>query len=84
LTFLCPGDLLSRRNFGTMYTFPRSVLEMPDCSYEKVYIGETRRMINTRMKEYQRDVRLKHITQSALSEHNMETGHQYCLTKRLQ
>jgi len=26
------------------------------------------------VKEHQRDVRLKHITHSALSEHNIETG----------
>jgi len=50
------------------------------CSCGKVYIGEKRRMINTRMKE-QRDVRLKHITQSALSEHNIETGHQILFDK---
>jgi len=31
---------------------------------------------STWIKEHQRDVRLKHITQSALSEHNIETGHQ--------
>jgi len=28
------------------------------------------------MKEHQRDVRLKYITQSALSEYNIKTGHQ--------
>jgi len=31
------------------------------------------------MKEHQRDVRLKHITQSALSEHNIKTEHQQIL-----
>jgi len=31
-------------------------------------------MINIRIKE--RDVRLKHMTQSALSERNIETGHE--------
>jgi len=31
-------------------------------------------MINLWIKEHQRDVRLKHVTQSALSEHNIETG----------
>jgi len=46
------------------------------CSCGKVYIGETGRMVNIRKKEHQRDVRLKHATQSALSEHNVETGHQ--------
>jgi len=38
-------------------------------------------MINIHMKEHQRDVRLKHITQSALSEHNIETGHQILFDK---
>jgi len=33
-------------------------------------------MVNIRMKEHQCDVRLKHITQSALSEHNIDTNHQ--------
>jgi len=33
-------------------------------------------MVNICMKEHQRDVRLKHITQSALSKYNIETGHQ--------
>ena len=46
------------------------------CSCGQVYIGETGRMVNLRIKEHQRDVRLKHVTQSALSEHNVETGHQ--------
>jgi len=45
-----------------------------------MYIGE--RMVNIRIKEHQRDVRLKHITQLTLSEHNIETI-KYCLTKRL-
>jgi len=35
------------------------------------------------MKEHQRDVRLKHITQSALSKHNIETGHQMLFDKKL-
>jgi len=47
------------------------------------YIGETGRMINIRMKEHQRDVRLKHITQSALSEYNIETGHQILFDKTI-
>jgi len=44
-------------------------------------IGETGRMVNTRMKEHQRDVRLKHIIQSALSERNIETSHQILFDK---
>jgi len=51
------------------------------CSCGKVYIGETGKMVNIRMKEHQRDVRLKHITQLALSKHNIETGHQILFDK---
>jgi len=38
-------------------------------------------MVNILMKEHQRDVRLKHITQSALSGHNIETSHQILVDK---
>lgn len=51
------------------------------CSCGKVYIGETGRTVNTRMKEHERDVRLKHVTQSALAEHNLETGHRILFDK---
>ncbi|XP_018401736.1 PREDICTED: uncharacterized protein LOC108778909 [Cyphomyrmex costatus] len=51
------------------------------CSCGKVYIGETGRTVNTRMKEHQRDVWLKHITQSALTEHSIETGHRILFDK---
>ena len=44
------------------------------CFCGQVYIGETGRMVNLQIKEHQR-VRLKHAMQSALSEHNFETGH---------
>jgi len=36
----------------------------------QVYIGETGKMVNLRIKEHQHDVRLKHTTQLALSEYN--------------
>jgi len=49
----------------------------------KVYIGKTGRIVNIRMKEHQCDVRLKHITQSALSELNIETGHQMLFDKTI-
>jgi len=47
------------------------------CSCGKVYIGEIGK--NGNMKE--RDVKLKHITQSVLSEHNIETGNQILFDK---
>ena len=37
--------------------------------------------VNLRINEHQRDVRLKHVTQSALSEHNIEIGHQILFDK---
>jgi len=33
-----------------------------------VYIDETERIVNLHIKDHQRDVRLKHVTQSALSQ----------------
>jgi len=67
------------------YISSAGIYKIP-CSCGKVYIGETGRMINIRMKEHQRDVRLKHITQlelSELSEHNIETGHQILFDKTI-
>jgi len=46
-----------------------------------VYIGETERMVNLRIKEHQRDVRLKYVAQSTLSEYNIETECQILFDK---
>jgi len=51
------------------------------CFCGQVYIGKTRRMVNLRIKEHQRDVRIKHVTQS-LSEYN-KTGHQILFDKTI-
>jgi len=40
-------------------------------------------MVNIHMKEHQHDVKQKHITQSALSEHNIETGQQMLFDKTI-
>jgi len=53
------------------------------CSCGQVYIGETGRIINLRIKEHQRDVKLKHVTQSALLKHNIEIGHQILFNKTI-
>ncbi len=45
------------------------------CSCGKVYIGETKRTISTRLKEHERHCRLGHVSQSALAEHRLSTGH---------
>ena len=52
------------------------------CSCEQIYIGETGRIVNLSIKEHQR-VWLKHVTQSALSEHNIETEHQILFDKTI-
>jgi len=38
---------------------------------------------SSRIKEHQHDVKLKHVTQSALSENNVETGHQILFDKTI-
>jgi len=63
---------------------PLSSAEVYKISYScgQVYIGETGRTI-LQIKEHQRDVRLKHVTQSTSSEHNqsIEIGHQILFDK---
>ena len=44
-----------------------------DC--DKVYIGETDRLIGERIKEHQRDVRLSRVDSSAVAEHTWGAGH---------
>ena len=45
------------------------------CECGKVYIGETGRAMQDRIKEHDRDIRLAHTQTSAVSEHANETGH---------
>ncbi|XP_039309096.1 uncharacterized protein LOC120358569 [Solenopsis invicta] len=45
------------------------------CVCGKVYIVETGRKIDTRIKEHQRCAKYSHFSQSALAEHWIETGH---------
>lgn len=45
------------------------------CECGKVYIGETGRAMQDRIKEHNRDIRLAHTQTSAVSEHANETGH---------
>ena len=40
-------------------------------------------MVNLRIKEHQHDVRLKHVMQLALSEYNIEIGHQILFDKTI-
>ncbi|KAL9983560.1 hypothetical protein ACROYT_G005752 [Oculina patagonica] len=52
---------------GVVYRIP--------CECGKVYIGETGRPIQDRIKEHDRDIRLARIQTSAVSEHTHNTGH---------
>ena len=52
---------------GVVYRIP--------CECGKVYIGETGRSMQERIKEHDRDIRLARTQTSAVSEHTHETGH---------
>ncbi|KAL9953838.1 hypothetical protein ACROYT_G041308 [Oculina patagonica] len=52
----------------------RAVFRIP-CECGKVYIGETGRPMQDRIKEHDRDIRLARIQTSAVSEHTHNTGH---------
>ena len=52
---------------GVVYKIP--------CECGKVYIGETGRPIQERIKEHDRDIRFARTQNSAVSEHANETGH---------
>jgi len=68
-----PKDQRSPLSSAGIYKIP--------CSYGQVYIEETGRIVNLRIKEHQRDVRLKHTTRSALLKHNIKTGYQIFFDK---
>ena len=52
---------------GVVYRIP--------CECGKVYIGETGRSMQDRIKEHERDIRLARTQTSAVSEHANNTGH---------
>ena len=63
-----PKDALEPgKQEGVVYKIP--------CECGKVYIGETGRAMQDRIKEHNRDIRLAHTQTSAVSEHANETGH---------
>ena len=63
-----PKDALEPgKQEGVVYRIP--------CECGKVYIGETGRAMQDRIKEHDRDIRLAHTQTSAVSEHANETGH---------
>jgi hypothetical protein len=66
-SFLRPvKDKLGLRTPG-VYRIPR------ECGM--VYIGQTGRSVDTRLKEHQRHVRLEHPEKSAVAEHSVDLGH---------
>ena len=63
-----PKDTLEPgKQDGVVYKIP--------CECGKVYIGETGRAMQDRIKEHDRDIRLAHTQTSAVSEHANETEH---------
>ena len=62
-----PKDPLEpTRQGGVVYKIP--------CEYGKVYIGETGRAMQDRIKEHDRDIRLARTQTSAVLEHANKTG----------
>ena len=51
------------------------VYRIPCGECDRVYIGETGRDLDARMKEHDRDIRLGKTLQSAVAEHAHSTGH---------
>jgi hypothetical protein len=45
------------------------------CECGRVYIGQTGRSRDIRLKEHQRHIRLEHLDKSAIAEHNINQGH---------
>ena len=63
-----PKDALEpTKQDGVVYKIP--------CECGKVYIGETGRTMQDRIKEHNRDIWLARTQTSAVSEHANETGH---------
>jgi hypothetical protein len=45
------------------------------CECSKVYIGQTGRSVDIRLKEHQRHIRVEHPDKSAAAEHTVDLGH---------
>ncbi|KAL9965271.1 hypothetical protein ACROYT_G029046 [Oculina patagonica] len=68
LQLVRPKDAVdSTKQDGVVYRIP--------CEYGKVYIGETGRPMQDRIKEHDRDIRLARNQTSAVAEHTNNTGH---------
>ena len=88
--------ILNKHNIRTIFKSPKKIGQIlrnskdlhsapQECTKYLVPAGkytlEKLRMVNLWIKEYHCDVRLKHVTQSALSEYNIETEHQILFDK---
>lgn len=62
-----PKDSLDTLSSKGVYRIP--------CTCGLVYIGETGRSVGTRITEHKRSVKTRDIVRSALSEHNIQSGH---------
>jgi hypothetical protein len=47
------------------------------CECGRVYIGQTGRSVDVRLKEHQRHIRLEHPDKSAVAEHSIDQGHHF-------
>jgi hypothetical protein len=45
------------------------------CECGRVYIGQTGRSVDIRLKELQRHIRIEHLEKSAVAEHSIDQGH---------
>jgi hypothetical protein len=45
------------------------------CECGRVYIGQTGRSVNIRLKEHQQHIRIEHPEKSAVAEHSIDQGH---------
>ena len=76
-----PSSSLTR-HFGRTYSATKGhsaeqdgVVYRTSCECDNVYIRETRRLMQERIKEHDKDIRLARILISPVTEHAHETGH---------
>jgi len=81
-TIFCPPNslrnLLDKAKDPINPKLRKGVYSFP-CSCEDVYIGETGRSIQTRLKEHCADVTHGRIKKSAIAEHSSKTNHHVCI-----
>jgi len=64
------------QNSNVVYKIPCS-----DCNAS--YVGQTKRQLNTRIKEYRQNINKKQDALSVISEHRLNTGHNFNWEKTL-